>query len=42
MVTFSYDLINHWISFFVDGVEVARLKANGDLDLNGVFTENAF
>ncbi len=30
------------LSLYVDGIEVARFKGNGDIDLNGVVNQNAF
>ena len=33
---------NNWFSFIVRGVEVGRLKENGDLDVHGTVNENAF
>lgn len=37
-----YDRTNHWISFWVDGAEVMRIKANGDVDLHSTEVPNAF
>jgi len=39
---YKYDSTNHWITFMVNGAEVARLKDNGDLDLHGAVNQNAF
>jgi hypothetical protein len=35
-----FDTTNGWYSFVIRGVEVARLKDNGDLDIAGEITEN--
>lgn len=37
-----FDSGNGWISFTVKGVEVMRLKENGDIDINGNVNANAF
>jgi hypothetical protein len=39
---FGYNSDLNCISFFVDGVETARLKSNGDLDIKGIVNESAF
>lgn len=37
-----YDSQNHWLSLWINGVEQARFKSNGDIDLHGVKVPNAF
>jgi hypothetical protein len=37
-----YDADNNWISILVEGVEVMRIKSNGDIDVNTTYSENAF
>ena len=39
---FRYNFANNYIELWVDGVEVARFKANGDIDLHGTLGQNAF
>ena len=38
----KFDTANNWFSFIVRGIEVGRLKENGDLDVHGTVNENAF
>lgn len=39
---FGYNSDLNCISFYVDGIETARLKSNGDLDIKGTVNESAF
>jgi hypothetical protein len=43
MDTYIYfDVPGQYLSVVVQGVEVARFKPNGDVDLNGTINNNAF
>jgi len=33
---------NYIVRIWIKGVEVARIKPNGDIDINGVVNQNAF
>jgi len=37
-----FDPVNKWLDVVVQGVEVARFKPDGDIDLNGVVNQNSF
>jgi hypothetical protein len=37
-----YNSTQHWIEVWVRGIEVMRIKDNGDVDINGVVNQNAF
>lgn len=37
-----YDAANHWLSLWINGMEMARFKSNGDIDLHGTKVPNAF
>ena len=37
-----YNAVADYLEVWVNDVEVARIKPNGDIDLNGVKNQNAF
>lgn len=37
-----YDAQNHWLSLWINGIEMARFKSTGDIDLHGTKVPNAF
>ena len=39
---FKYDSTNHWITFYVEGIEVLRLKQDGSISVHGGVNANDF